>query len=78
MQIINKEVLEQIIEPGDLVVELDSDLECWVGGRIDSLVFPYPVISVQTGDIVNCYRSLEQIRRQCTLLVKNKDITLTY
>lgn len=79
MQIIKKDRPEQIIEVGDLVTEPDSDVACLVGGELElECRFPYPLISVQTGDVVDYYDGLKSIRRECTLLAKNKDITLTY
>lgn len=79
MQIIKRDKPEQVIEAGDLVAEPDSDVACWLGYKEDgNLEFPYILLSAQTGAVMDAYRNLEGIRQNCTLLAKNKDITLTY
>lgn len=78
MQIIKKESPFETIEVGDLVIEPESDVACWVVDKINDGEFPYPLISVQTGKIVDWYCDMKAIRNHCKLLAKNDEITLTY
>lgn len=78
MQIIKKENPLEVIEIGDLVVEPESDVACLVADKINDSEFPYPLISIHTGKVVDFYSNIEAIREYCRLLARNKDITLTY
>lgn len=48
------------------------------GGNIKFKNFPYPIINLSNGGVIDWYDSIESMSRDCDLLAKNKDITLTY
>lgn len=80
MKFINAKRDDRDIEVGDIVVyEGRTCILAYVPDvTMDDIDYPYCIISLDSGRELNGFPNLKEATKDCILIAKNEDVTLTY
>lgn len=78
MKLIKKSNTETEIEVGDIVNYIETDEIGILSYNPARKNFPYQIIGLQTGEVIDCITSINKVGRFCELVAKNRDATLSY